>query len=264
LSSPTAKGRAPSRPPDSRGAGLNSEAAASPQREETETNLQLTKPLITGVVVLASSGALALATGALAARTVTLDKPCYVSASSKWGATIRVSGSGFTPGEAVFAQVSGRLGLVTFVEAKVGSEGGFSATLTKVLPARIGPVDEQVSLQIKGVVSEALLKSTPFWMTNLAVTTSPTVAPANKTVSFSFSGFNPGAPVYGHYLHNGHLMLTHRFGTTEGACGLLKARSAMYPGRSRYSSYTVQFDDQKFYSTSSYPKIDTQVAIKRF
>jgi hypothetical protein len=225
--------------------------------------LQLTKPLITAVGVLASSGVLALASGAIAA-TVRLNHPCYVSASPKSGATIKVSGTGFTPGEAVFAQVSGRLGLVTFVEAKVNSEGDFNATLTKVVPANIGPVPEKVSLQVKGVLNESVLNSSPFWMTNLAVTTTPAVAPANKTVSFSFSGFAPGASVYGHYLHNGHLMLTHRFGTAEGACGQLKANSAMYPGTSHYSSYTVQFDDSKTYSTRTWPKIDTQVTIKRF
>ncbi len=224
--------------------------------------MQLTKPLLTGAGVLASSGMLAFATGAFA-NTLALDHPCYVSASSKYGATIRVTGNGFTPGEEIFAQVAGRLGLVTFVEATVGAQGKFNATLTKVLPASVGPVAERVSLQIKGVLSEALLASTPFEMTNLAVTTSPAAAAATTTVSFSFSGFTPGAPVYGHYLHKGQVLLTHRFGTAEGPCGVLKAKSWVYPGKSRYSSYTVQYDDSKAYSTNTWPKIDRTVIISR-
>jgi hypothetical protein len=228
--------------------------------------LQPTKPLITGVGVLATGLALAFATAAFAATgpLVTVNHPCGVSASPKYGATIKASGSGFSPGEEIFAQVSGRLGLVTFVEATVNSEGKFNATLTKVVPATIGPVEEKVSLQVKGVLSESVLASDQFWMTNLAVTTTPAVAAANQTVSFSFSGFTSGLYVYGHYLHNGHLMLTHRFGKAEGWCGMLHAHSPMYPGPSRYTSYQVQFDDDKTYSTSTWPKIDTTVTIKRF
>jgi hypothetical protein len=119
-------------------------------------------------------------------------------------------------------------------------------------------------MQIKGVLSGAILAEAPFALTNLAVKTNPTAARPNKKISFSFAGFTPGQPIHGHYLHRRRVVLTHKFGQAQGACGLLRLRSRIYPGKSRYSSYTVQFDDSSRYAKSAAPKIDTTVSIERF
>lgn len=207
--------------------------------------------------------ALALASGA-SAGTISLNAACYVSPAIGAGATIQVTGSGFTPGEAVFAQIPAPDGLLSFVEATVGPEGSFTATLTHVMPVSIDPVAENEKMQIKGVLSNQILAEAPFQLTNLAVKLNPPSAPLKKKVTYAFAGFAPGATIYGHYLHKGKVMLTTKFGKASGACGILKTKAPIYPGKSRYSSYAVQFDNSKKYKAGSSPKIDTSLTILRF
>ncbi len=215
------------------------------------------------VAALAIVALLALASSALAA-SITLNRQCYVSPKIGLGTTIDVTGTGFTPGEAVFAQIPAPAGLLSFTETTVGPEGSFSAQLTHVLPAGINPVAEDETMQIKGVLSGAILAQSPFQLTNLAVQLHPASARPHKKVSYHFAGFSPHKPIYGHYLHAGKVVSTHRFGRARGACGLLTARAPIYPGRSRFSRYTVQFDQSKRYNKHASPKIDTSVTILRF
>jgi hypothetical protein len=205
---------------------------------------------------------LALLPGAEAA-TVALSQPCYVAPTLAQGANIVVSGSGYTPGEALFAQIPAPGGLLSFVEATAGPEGSFTATLSDVSPTSIDPVAEKETMQIKGVLSNAILAEAPFELSNLTVKADPPAARPGQKVTLSFSGFTPGRPIYGHYLHKGKVALTHRFGTARGACGVLRAKSKIYPGRSRYSTYIVQIDDSKKYSKSAAPKFSTTVTIQR-
>jgi hypothetical protein len=214
-------------------------------------------------VALATASMLAAASGALAG-TISLNHGCYVSSSIAAGATIQVTGSGFTPGEAVFAQIPAPDGLLSFVEVTVGPEGAFVATLTHVLPVSIDPVAENEKMQIKGVLSEQILAEEPFQLTNLAVKLSPPAAAPKKKVTYMFSGFAAGAIVYGHYLHKGRVTATRKFGKATGACGLLKTKAPIYPGKSRYSKYAVQFDNAKKYKRNASPKIDTSLTIFHF
>lgn len=198
------------------------------------------------------------------AATVGLSSACYVAPAVGQGTTIQVSGGGYTPGEAVFAQIPVPSGLLSFVETTVAANGSISASLADVIPPNIGPVVEKETLQIKGVLSGAILAEAPFELTNLAVETKPSFARPSKKVSFSFAGFAAGKPIYGHYLHKGRVALTHDFGVAQGACGTLKSKSRIFPGHARYSSYAVQFDNSSGYSKSSAPKVDTSVTIERF
>jgi hypothetical protein len=81
------------------------------------------------------------------------------------------------------------------------------------------------------------------------------VAPPYRKVRFSFSGFTPGRPIYGHFVHRGHLVRAVRYGGARGACGMLHTRAAQYPGgHPRYSSYIVQFDSRSRYSKRTRPR----------
>lgn len=212
-----------------------------------------------GTGLLALTGAAGAGAG-----TVTLGQPCYVATAPGKGATIVVSGTGYTPGEAVFAQIPAPGGLLSFVEATVGPDGTFTATLPNVSPESIDPVAEREKIQIKGVLSDLIVAEAPFELTNLAVKANPPAARPGKKVTFSFSGFTSGKAIYAHYLHKGKVALTHKFGFAQGACGVLTARSKIYPGRSRYSNYSVQIDDLQKYSKSATPRFDTTVEVERF
>jgi hypothetical protein len=205
-----------------------------------------------------------VACASASAATVSLSSPCYITPTIGLGATIQVSGSGYTPGEAVFAQIPAPSGLLSFVEATVAADGTFTATLPDVIPPSIKPAPEKETMQIKGVLSGVILAQVPFELTNLAVETKPAFARPNKKVLFSFAGFAAGKPIYGHFLHKGRVALTHDFGVAEGACGVLNSKSRIFPGRARYSSYTVQFDNSRAYSKSTTQKIETNVSIERF
>jgi hypothetical protein len=205
-----------------------------------------------------------IASASASAATVSLSSACYVTPTIGLGATIQVSGSGYTPGEAVFAQIPAPGGLLSFVEATVASDGTFTATLTDVIPPSIKPAPEKETMQIKGVLSGVILAQAPFELTNLAVETKPSFARPRKKVSFSFAGFAAGKPIYGHFLHKGRVVLTHDFGVAAGACGVLESKSRIFPGHARYSSYVVQFDDSRAYSKSTTQKVETNLSIERF
>lgn len=198
--------------------------------------------------------------------TVTMGQECYVATGIGQGATITASGAGFTPGEEVFAQIPAPGGLLTFGEATVGADGTFTATLPDVSPSSIEPVAEKETLQIKGILSEAILAEAPFELANLGVKTSPSEAPPNKKVTFTFSGFTTGEPIYAHYLHGKKVVATKKFGTAQGPCGLLKAKAKINPGgkKSHYSKYKVQFDDSAKYSKAASPRVNTAVSIETF
>jgi hypothetical protein len=230
---------------------------ATPRRSSAAVHRGACAVALAGVVTVAA------APGAGAA-TVGLDRTCYVSTAIGAGVTIQVTGSGFTPGEAVFAQIPAPAGLLSFVETTVGPTGELAATLTKVLPPGIEPVVEAEKMQIKGVLSGAILAEAPFELTNLGVKLNPPSASPRAKVSYELAGFTPGKPIYGHYLHKGRVALTYRFGVASGPCGVLRTKARLYPGTSRFSSYQVQFDDSKRYSPRTSPKVNAGVNIIAF
>ena len=90
--------------------------------------------------------------------------------------SVGVSGSGFTPGELVFAQIPAPGGLAGFAEATVAPDGTVAATIENVFPGGIDPVAEEMKIQIAGVLSQQVLAESSFQITNLAVATKPAVA----------------------------------------------------------------------------------------
>ncbi len=92
------------------------------------------------------------------------------------------------------------------------------------------------------------------------VQTKRAVAPFNMTVNYGFAGFRPGKPIFGHYFRHGKLVLTHRFGKANGACGLLHTKDKLFPGRGpKNAKYKVQFDDSKKLNPKATPRIVTSL-----
>lgn len=214
-----------------------------------------------GALLAAALASLALAPAALAG-TISFSQPCYVAGGIGRGANIAITGSGFTPGEDVFAQIPAPAGLLGYTEVTVAPDGSLAATVTDISPETIDPVVENRTMQIKGVLSDAIVAEAPFKLTNLAVKTKPPTAPPHKKVAYHFAGFGSGKPIFGHYLRHGRVLLTHKFGQAHGACGVLKVRAGLYPGPGGAKvKYKVQFDDHRKYSPKVGRKIVTSLTI---
>jgi hypothetical protein len=221
--------------------------------------LRIRKTLATSAAALVALAALVVAPAASAAGAIALSSPCYVATAIGKGATITVTGTGFPPGEPVFAQIPAPGGLLAFGETTIAADGSLTATIPDVSPESIDPVAEKETMQIKGVLSEQILAEAPFELTNLAVRTKPASAPYDHVVTYVFSGFAPGKPIYGHFLRGGKVVVNHKFGKSTGACGLLQAKSKLFPGNGPSSAtYKIQFDDSKKYD----PKVTRKIVTK--
>jgi hypothetical protein len=221
--------------------------------------MKLRKSLPLVLSALCALGALIVAPAASAAGTVATTKACFVAEGNE-GTNVSVTGSGFTPGEAVFAQIPAPGGLAGFTEITVAPDGTIAGTIEHVFPGGIEPVAEAMTMQVKGVLSEAILAESPFQITNLAVATKPAVAPYSKVVKYTFAGFRPGKPIFGHYSRHGKVVVTHKFGKAGGPCGILHTKAKLFPGHGpKTAKYKVQFDDSKKLSKKSSPKIVTSL-----
>jgi hypothetical protein len=205
--------------------------------------------------------ALSAAPAASAAGTVATGKACYAAEGSE-GVDIGVTGSGFNPGELVFAQVPAPDGLAGYAETTVAPDGTIAVTVEHIFPNGIEPVAETMQMQIKGVLSGQVLAEVPFQITNLAVATKPPTAPYTHVVKYAFAGFRPGKPIFGHYFRHGKLALTHKFGKATGPCGILHVKAKLFPGHGpRNAKYKVQFDDSKKVNLKAHPKIVTGLGV---
>ena len=205
------------------------------------------------------AAALLAAPAAASAATVETGRACYVAKGSN-GVNIDVTGSGFTPGEDVFAQVPAPGGLGAVDDTTVAPDGTISVTVQQLYPESIEPVVEKKMMQIKGILSGQILAEVPFRITNLAVKTVPATAAYHKIVTYIFAGFRPHKPVFGHYFRHKHLVVTHKFGKAKGPCGILHAKSKLFPGNGpRNAKYKVQFDNSKRLNPKAKPKIVTSL-----
>lgn len=205
------------------------------------------------------AAALIAAPAAASAASVETGRACYVANGSD-GVNVDVTGSGFTPGEDVFAQVPAPGGLGAFDDTTVAPDGTIDVTVENLYPESIEPVAEKKMMQIKGILSGQILAEVPFQVTNLAVKTVPATGSYNKVVTYIFAGFRPHKPIFGHFFSGGKLAVTHKFGRTKGPCGTLHAKSKLFPGNGpREAKYKVQFDDSKKVNPKATPKIVTSL-----
>ncbi len=198
-----------------------------------------------------------MASGAQAAK-IAVAKPCYVNKSRANRASMTVTGSGFAPGGQV--QISSSDGSAKVV-ASAGPTGAVAATTSAPDPSFTLPGQKTVTLTATEatVAGPAISASTPVTVAPLAVGIEPTEALPTQVVTWYFSGFEPGKPIYGHYLRRKQVALT-RFGRAQGACGVLRSRALLYPGgHPRYRLYGLQFDDSRRYSKRSTPRLDKKV-----
>src|SRR5215475_974326 len=208
------------------------------------------------MVAVGASGVVAEAASAQAIQVL---QGCVVNTGSSAGA-ITVVGSGFVPGDAVDLQSSpaGAFGTAT-----VAPDGTFATSFAGPILPTVDPTARSFTLTATDENNGATAATT-FLTANLAVATHPRTAKPSKKVTYSFSGFRPGKQIYAHYLHRGKITATAKFGRSKGACGQLKSKARFYPGRQRFTTYKVQFDDARRYSPHSLPRFVTTLRLFRF
>jgi hypothetical protein len=214
---------------------------------------RLVQAALGAALILVPSAAAAPASAA----TLSLDKPCYVSAASK-RATMKLLGSGFVPGDMV--EISSSDGSVS-TSTPANASGDIAATTGAPIPFLSLPGSKAITLTAQDftaagttITATARTQAAP-----LAVATKPAQARLSQKVTWYFSGFRPGRLIYGHYLRKRPVART-QFGRAKGPCGVLKVKARFYPGgHPRFKSYGLQLDDSKSYSKHASPRIVTKL-----
>jgi hypothetical protein len=210
-------------------------------------------PLAVGVVALLTPGTVA---AQASAATLSVNQPCFVNTVTK--RTIRpapmvVTGSGYAPGDSVTITSSdGSVNTVT----QASPSGTIGIQIGAPTPFLRLPGSEAVALTASDHNANGTITGGTFLKTTyLNVATVPSTARPSRKVTWYFSGFRPGRPIYVHYLYRGHQVAMVRFGRAKGVCGLLRTRARFFPGGQRYQRYGLQFDDAKRYSKRSRPRL---------
>jgi hypothetical protein len=210
-----------------------------------------------------SLGAVAvLASGALAAQASAADLSvtagCYVIAG-KNAPPMSFIGSGFTPGDRVL--IASDEGTVD-TSAKADSQGRISGRADAPTPFFSTPGAKKILLTAKDQAStgKTITARTTVNVTELgwqhgSTKRRPGLGALTEKTNWSFSGFQPGQPIFGHYLYNGKQVALARFGRAQPPCGTLKVRARLYPATPHHSSFSIQYDDSHAYSKKSQPRI---------
>jgi hypothetical protein len=222
-----------------------------------------------GVVRLAAATgvALTLVSSALAApasaATIAATKPCYVNTNPAQGAAMTIIGTGFFPGDQV--SVSG--GTVFFTTI-VAANGDFAATTRAPVLSTVNPGSLSTTLTATddNAGGATVSAATAVKSANLAVSTKPGSVKNVKRdkVTFSFSGFTPGQPIFGYYMRK-KILATVKFGDATGPCGLLRQKALLYPGgRPHHDAYDVAFESSSRYRRNAFPRVTGTLNILRF
>jgi hypothetical protein len=210
-----------------------------------------------------SLGAVAvLASGALAAQASAADLSvtagCYVIAG-KNAPPMSFNGSGFTPGDRVL--IASDEGTVD-TSAKADSQGRISGRADAPTPFFSTPGAKKIVLTAKDqtptgktIAARTTVNVTELGWQHGSTKRQPGLGALTEKTNWSFSGFQPGEPIFGHYLYNGKQVALARFGRAQPPCGTLKVRARLYPATPHHSSFSIQYDDSRAYSKKSQPRI---------
>ena len=209
--------------------------------------LALTLALLPGPAESAAAGGAVLKT----------DYSCYLQSRS-----VRLHGTGFTPGAQYTVSLDGRaLGPGT-----VAADGTLSGTLASGTLAG-NATQAARTLTVSDSVNQA---SAVFAVTAFSAGFSPSTGdPRTLLVRYSVFGFAPGAadpqPLYLHYRSpTGRGGQTIRLGSTHTPCGTVSRTRLrhLFPFRPRAGTWLLQFDTSERYSPSSSPRVVRSVVIR--
>jgi hypothetical protein len=176
--------------------------------------------------------------GASAAEAATLSvsgsKACY-----RYGDTVTLTGTGFTPGGPVSVTLEGReLGSLT-----ADTAGNISTPLS-ILNLR--GVSRR-TVVASDATNPAITATTQFLGSALVVGVRPRNGLAGRRLRIRASGFTTGKRLYAHILRKGFRRNVF-IGRLKGPCRTLKVRRRVLTAGTPNGVYTVQFDTKKRYA----------------
>jgi hypothetical protein len=193
---------------------------------------------------------------ARATATLKTELPCYLR-----NQTVRISGSGFSPGAAYTVTVD----RAVLGPGTVGADGTIAGSLSSgKLP--YGVHERRHRLQVS---DGANLGRSGFSTSAFDAVFAPSAGdPRTLRVSFAVYGLGLGrsaADVFVHYLDpRGHLLATVALGRTSGPCGSmlhLPARPLFPFSHVMAGRWRLQFDTSHSYATTNQPRIVREVAV---
>jgi hypothetical protein len=193
-----------------------------------------------GLGALVAATALALPAGAHAGDVTTVGE-CFSSAQA-----MIISGTAFTPNAAVAI-----VGDVT-ATARADATGAFMTQVTMPRVTELGPrtvtmimIDgfnpaNRATMRVR-VVREA-------YGSNLPIAGRP-----RELTTWRFAGFVPGRPIFAHFVLDGRVRGSHRFGVARGVCGTLRVQASRIPGVARVTAgqWTLKLDQRRRYHAST-------------
>lgn len=205
------------------------------------------------ILALLAAGLLAVPAGARAG-TVATDMPCYME---RQPAVAQLTG--FTPN--VDVQIEGDQVTATGV---TDASGSLTLHFTAPLRETSRPGSERVVLtatELTGPAPQPPAKAA-FRVTTLSFASTGARKPTAMR-TWTFSGFVPGKPIYGHFRFKGRTRANHRFGVATAPCGELRRRAPGFPvrGRVQPGTWRVQVDQRRTYSRSTSPRLATDTTV---
>ena len=209
---------------------------------------------LTPILVFLCSGLLVVPPAARAG-VVATDMPCYVE---RQPATATLTG--FTPDVDVELQ-----GDQIYAAGRTDAAGGLTLSFTAPLRATAKPGSTRVVLTAKELTGPAPRPAVTaaFRVTTLSFATTGGTRSPKAIRTWTFSGFQPGKPVYGHFRFGGRTRANHRFGVATFPCGELRRRAPAFPIRGRVDPgiWRVQVDQRRTYARTTTPRLATTVKI---
>ena len=196
--------------------------------------------------------------GTASAAVLTVNAGCYVIAG-KNAPPMEFAGSGYTPGHSVL--ISSRDGTVD-TSVKADAQGRISGRADAPTPYFATPGAKKIGLTASDqtATGKTITASTTINVTELgwehgSTKRQPGLRALTEKTNWSFSGFEPGKIIYGHYLYKGKQVALAKFGRGAAPCGTLRVRARLYPATPHHSSYSIQYDNSRPYSKKSRPRI---------
>jgi hypothetical protein len=211
------------------------------------------------LVTATALGALALADVAAAA-VVQTDFSCYLQRK-----TVRLTGTGFTPGAPYQAALDG----TPLGSGVVNSDGTISGTFaSRRLPA--GAHERRYRLTISDGTATA---NTLFRVTRFTADFRPSTGdPRTLRVRFQLYGFGPNRAIYLHYIRPGSprnarardVHKTIRLGRARGVCGKIPRTELrrLFPFAARHGDWRLQFDTRRTFRATARPRIVQRVRVR--
>ena len=199
--------------------------------------MRLLRPLlgVAAAALLAPQAAQAAALDPLGA--------CYRSLDSETRESVRVHGTGFTPGETVTVSIDGAVvedGVVADTNGEVAGEVSAPYQQRGERPFTLAVTEDKQPANTASAASR---------VTALSLRLKPQRASPSSRVRFIGRGFTDGTEVFAHYLRGEKLRRTVSLGAPQGPCGQVDVKRRQIPiKRPAVGRWTLQVDNQPVYS----------------